>query len=79
MALKHFYLIMILSGDTTACTEINLSGDTEDRGNNLPGETVNISTLNNFHQLIKVAPKCWYQYTFFQNGRHFRILLFTCN
>ena len=40
---------MILSGDTTSCTETNLSGDTEDRGNNLPGETVNALTLNNFH------------------------------
>ena len=58
-----YYRIMILPGDTTACPEANLSGHTEDTGNNLPGETVNTLTLNIFHQLIKVVPKCLYQHT----------------
>ena len=46
--------------DATDYMETYISGDTEDKGNNLPGETVNILTLNNSHQLIKVVIKCWY-------------------
>lgn len=53
---------MILSGHIRAYTEMDLLRDTEDTGNISPGETVNILTLNNSHQLIKVVIKCWYQY-----------------